>query len=80
MPRVEEHGQCGLHPGDAAPRRDEIAALHRGRRRRVVGGDDVHASVQELVPELVLIARGAQRRRTLGDGPSRSTSSSVKKR
>ena len=30
-------------------------------------GDDVHASVHELVPEFVLIARGTQRRRTFDD-------------
>src|SRR5688572_7838421 len=67
MTRFEEHGQGGLHSANAAPRRDEIAALHRGWRRRVVGGDDVHSSVRELVPELVLIARAAQWRSTLGD-------------
>ena len=65
MTRFEKDGQRGLHATDAAPRVDEIAALHRGWHRRVVGTDDVQASPRELVIEVVLIARGAQRRRTL---------------
>ncbi len=63
----EQDGKRGLRPGNPAPRREKRPLLQAGLGRRVIGGDDVHASVQQLGPQPRLLVGGPERGRALGD-------------
>ena len=67
MARFQQHGQPGLHAGDAAPHAKEIGvAFQIGRARRMVGGDDIDAAIHHVLPQRAGLGGGAQRRRALG--------------